>query len=300
MSVCLVFSLSLSLSFGVSGFTKKSTMLDGVQSPDTCKGEWISHPLKHRIQQRMPQQGCNKQTERASKGSSDTSDPSKLVRLSQGVKMIKLHQEAPKMCHEGFNKDTEIILRRVATWANSGRKLVSSQNEKNKHHGIDVSDNQKIRMRTRITISQQAYNCAELAKTCPVTADTTSRERRTKSTGKVWSATVTSHRSHVRTEAEKGECEKLVAWVESCHERIQNESPAFQKLETQRKHKNFARVLSIQVVTDIDGVFTFISRAYRTRARNLVLISSKRSVLGARHSICFRSLPNFAVAVATS
>ena len=98
----------------------------------------------------MPQQGCNKQTEKATKSSSDISDRPKLVRLSQGVKTIKLHQEVSKMCHEGSNKHAEIILRRVATWANSGRKLVSSQNEKNKHHGIDVSDNQKIRMRTRI------------------------------------------------------------------------------------------------------------------------------------------------------
>ena len=122
-----------------------------MQSPDVCKGEWIAHPLGHRIQQRMRQQGCNKQTGRASKGFLDTSDSSKIVRLSHGVKMIKLHQEVSKMCHEGFNKDTEIILRRVATWTNSCRKRVCSQ-KREKHFENDVSDNQKIRRRKRIKI----------------------------------------------------------------------------------------------------------------------------------------------------
>ena len=67
--------------------------------------------------------------------------------------------------------------------------------------------------------------------------------------GKVSSGTVTSHRSRVRTEAEMGESGKLVAWVASCHETIQNESSAFQKLKNHKSLTNFARVLSIQVVT---------------------------------------------------
>ena len=41
---------------------------------------------------------------------------------------------------------------------------------------------------------------------------------------KVRSATVTSKRSSVRTKTEKGESEKIVAWVESCHWRIRNEN----------------------------------------------------------------------------
>ena len=133
-------------------------------------------------------------------GSPDTSDSRMESRWQ------KLHQEVPKRVTRASNKDAEFILRRVATWANSGRKLVSSPMQENT---------------VELTCQQQEDSCKTSQTPCswaaPASAPRDCRPNFTgmthqKNMGKFGQATATSNCSRVRTKNEKGDPEKLIAW----------------------------------------------------------------------------------------
>ena len=126
-------------------------------------------------------------------------------------------------------------------------------------------------------------------------------------TGELGQAFVTSNRSRARTKTEKGESEKLAVCSEKSKIFFFLRKIQVSKLVILRILDNFARLLSIQVVTVLWISSLILWRCpprlvwtVRMRPRSLVPIYSKRSAPGARRPTCHRALPSFAVADAAN